>query len=94
MTNIKDRISVITWDKNIVSKHQHLDTIQAKNEIMTHQVNLFIDMFNPLFKKGLPLFGEEKGGMFSQNEYHDWLISCRLDHKNLMICNNVYLERP
>ena len=38
-------------------------------------------LFNPLFKRGLPLFWEEKGGMWSQKEYNDRLISCRLDHR-------------
>ena len=41
-SNIKNRILVITWERKIVSKHQHLDTIQAKINIMTHQVKLFI----------------------------------------------------
>ena len=50
-TNIKDRISIITWARNVVNKHQHLDTVQAKIDIMAHQVKLFMDMFDPLFKK-------------------------------------------
>lgn len=52
-TNIKDMTSVITWEKKVVSKHQHLDIVQAKIDIMTHQVKLFIELFTPLFKKGL-----------------------------------------
>ena len=44
-TNIKDRISVITWARKIVSKHQQLDIVQAKIDIMKHQVKLFIDPF-------------------------------------------------
>ena len=55
-TNIKDRISVITWARKIVSKHQQLDIVQAKIDIMKHQVKLFIDLFKTLFDKGLLFF--------------------------------------
>ena len=48
---------------------------------MTHQVKFFIELFTPLFKKGLPLFWEEKGSMFSKKEYHDRLVNCRLDNR-------------
>ena len=47
---------------------------------MHNQIREFIEQFNPLFKRGLPLFWEEKGGMWSQKEYNDTLINCRLDH--------------
>ena len=56
--NFRDRISIITWAKKVVNKYQHLDTVQAKIDIMAHQLKLFRDMFDPLFKKGLPLFLE------------------------------------
>ena len=36
--NIKDIISIITWARKVVNKHQHLDTIEAKIGIMTYQV--------------------------------------------------------
>ena len=64
-----------------MSKHQHLDTVEAKLGIMNHEIKLFIESFSPLCKKCLPLFWEEKGRMFSQKEYHDHLIECRLDHR-------------
>ena len=63
--NISDRISTITWARKVVSKYQHLDTIQAKIYMMNHQNKGFIELFNPLFKIGLPFFWEEKGGMWS-----------------------------
>ena len=66
----------------MVKKHQHLDTVQDKIDIMAHQLKLFRDMFDHLFKKGLPLFWEEKGGIPIQKEYQDNLIDCRLDHTN------------
>ena len=85
--NIKDRISIMTWDRKVVNKYHHLDIVQAKVDIMEHQVKLFIDMFDPLFKKGLHLLWEEKGAMMNQKEYHEMLIECRLDHTNFTETN-------
>ena len=51
-----------------MSKYQHLDTVQAKIDIMSHQIKELIELFNPLLKRGFPLFWEEKGGMWSQTE--------------------------
>ena len=65
----------------MVNKYHHLETVQAKIDIMHHQIKEFIELFNPLFKRGLPFFWEEKGGMCSQKEHDDRLISCRLDHR-------------
>ena len=65
--NIKYRISIIIWARIVVNKHQHLNTFQDKIDIMVHQLNLFGDMVDPLFK-GLPLFREEKGAMITQKE--------------------------
>ena len=48
---------------------------------MHYQIKEFIELFNPLFRRGLPFFWELKGGMWSQKEYNDRLISCRLDHR-------------
>ena len=48
---------------------------------MHDQIKGFIEFFNPLFKRGLPFFWEEKGGMWFQKEYNDRLINCRLYHK-------------
>ena len=38
-------------------------------------------MFTQVFDKGLPFSWEEKGSMFSQKEYNDWLVNCILDHR-------------
>ena len=65
---------------NFMCKHQHLDTVEVKIGIMNHEIKLFMESFSPLCKNGLPFFWEEKGGIFSQKEYHDRLIECRLDH--------------
>ena len=85
--NIKDIIPIMTRDRKVVNKYHHLDTVQAKVDIMAHQVKLFIDMFDPLFKKGLPFFQEEKDAMLNQKEYHEKLIECILDHTNFVDMN-------
>ena len=64
-----------------MNKYHHLEIVQAKIDVMHHQMKGFIELFNPLFKRGLPLFWEEKGGMWSQREYNDRLLNFRLDHK-------------
>ena len=51
-----DIISIITWARKVVNKYYHLDIVQEKIDYMEHQMKLFRDMFDPLFKKGLPLF--------------------------------------
>ena len=86
-TNFKDRISSITQARKVVKKYHHLDTVQENVDILAHQVKLFIDMFDPLFKKGLPYFQKEKGAMLTQNEYHENLMACRLDHTNFADMN-------
>ena len=79
--NIKDRILTITWERKVVRKYPHLDITQEKIDIMNQQIKEFIELFSPLFKRGLPFFWGEKGGMWSQKDYNDKLISCRLDHR-------------
>ena len=64
-TNIKDTISIIKCARKVVNKHHHLDTVEAKIGIMAHQLKLFRDMFDPLFKKGLAFFWEEKVSMLT-----------------------------
>ena len=76
-----------------MNKYRHSDIVHSKIDIMAHQLKLFRDMFDPLFKKGLPFFWEEKGAMPTQKEYQDKLIQCRLDHTNLLTCTNRYLEK-
>ena len=48
--NIQDRVSVITWARKVVNKYHHLETVQAKIDVMHHQIKEFIELFNPLFK--------------------------------------------
>ena len=36
--NIKDMIPIMAWAKNVINKHHHLDTVQEKVNILSHQV--------------------------------------------------------
>ena len=40
---IKDRIVVITWARKFVGKHQHIESVQAKEDIMLQHVKYFKD---------------------------------------------------
>ena len=64
--NIHDRVLVITWARKVVNKYHHLATIQVKIDFTHHQIKEFIELFNPLFRRGIPFFWAEKGGMWSQ----------------------------
>ena len=77
---IKYRITVITWDRKVVEKHQHIETVQAEIGIMLHQVKTFKGSFVSLFQKGLPSFWEEDGRIFFQAEYQELLVKYGLDH--------------
>ena len=79
-SNIQYRILVITLARKVVNKYHHLETVQAKINVMNHQIKEFIELFNPLFKRGPTFFWEEKGGIWSQKEYTDRLISYRFNH--------------
>ena len=62
---IKDRITMITWEMKVVGKNQHIDTVQDKINIMQHKVKVFKFSFVSLFQKGLPSFWEKGGRLFS-----------------------------
>ena len=35
-SNVKDRISIMDWARKFINKHHHLDTVQAKVDILAH----------------------------------------------------------
>ena len=65
---IRDRIFVITWAMKVVIQYHNLVTVKAKFGIMAHEIKVFIEMFDPLVKMGLPFFWQENGAMLSQKE--------------------------
>ena len=87
--NVKDIISNMTQATKVIKKYHHLDTVQEKVDILAHQVKLFIDMFDPLFKKWIPFLWKEKDAMLTQNEYHEMLIACKQDHANFANMNQL-----
>ena len=77
---IKDIITVITWVRKVVGKHQHIETVQAEIDIMQHQIKIFKGLFVSLFQKGFPSFWREDGKLLSQSGYQELFVICRLDH--------------
>ena len=80
-------ISIMTWARKVIKKYHQLDRVEEKVDILAHQVKLFIDMFDLLFKKGPPFFQKEKGVMLTTDGYYEKLIACRQDHANFVDMN-------
>ena len=53
---IRDMISIITWSRKVLNQYHHLETIEAKIGTMAHDIKMFIEMFEPLVRMGLPFF--------------------------------------
>ena len=51
---------VITWARKVVNKYHHLATVEEKIDVMHHQIKEFIELFNPLFRRGLPFLWKKK----------------------------------
>ena len=78
---IKDTIAIITWARKVVGKHQHIETVQAKIDIILHHVKNFKGSFMSLFQKGFPCFLGEEGRLISQSKYQALLVRSILYHK-------------
>ena len=78
---IKDRITKITWERKIGRKDHHIESVQAKDDQMLHQIKFFNDLFIELFHKGLSCFWDEDGKLISQSNYQALLVQARMDHK-------------
>ena len=77
---IKHRITVITWATKVVGKPKHIDNVQAKIDIMNHQVNIFKGSFVSLFQNGFPSFWEENCRLLSQVAYQHFPVKFILDN--------------
>ena len=53
---IKDRVSIVMWEKKIIHKHHLIKTVQDKSEGLLLQVNNFKQDFKELFEDRLPSF--------------------------------------
>ena len=79
--DIKDRIEVITWARKVIGKHHHIESVQAKANLMRQQVKSFKGLFIELFKKVMPSFWDEHGTFISQSKYQVFLVKPRFDCK-------------
>ena len=63
---IRDRLSIILWDRNLINKHNLVKVVQEKANQMLLEVNDFKKMFQDHFDEGLPPFWDDYGKLFSQ----------------------------
>ena len=77
---IKGRIVLITWARKVVGKHQHIEIVQAKIDIIHHQIKIFKDLFVS-FSEGFSFLLERRWKHLSQSEYQALLVKSLLDHK-------------
>jgi hypothetical protein len=77
---VKDRTTLIIWNKRVISKHNLLKSVQAKATQMEQSVHEFKDLFKELFIKGLPPFLDGNGRLYDQEEKNACLTRCRMDH--------------
>ena len=66
---IKEKIMVITWERKIVGKHHHIESVQAKVDQMLQHMKSFKDLFIEIFHKRLCYFLDADGKLISQYEY-------------------------
>ena len=78
---IKDMLEIITWERKAIGKNHHIESVEAKEDQMLHQVKYFKGLSVELLQKGLPSFWDEDGKLISESEYQDLLVRSRLDHK-------------
>ena len=62
---IKDKVVVVSWARRVIGKYRMMETMQAKMDIINHRVKEVIGFFNPLVKKGITFFWEEKGPLLT-----------------------------
>ena len=65
---IKDRITMISWERKVIGKNHHLDNVEEMADHMLELVKSFKVLFLELFQKGLPSFWDEDGKSISQYE--------------------------
>ena len=90
--NIKDIILSIMCAKKLVNKYHHLDTVQAKIDIMAHQMGFIRDMF-PYLRKDSHSFGKKKELCWLRMNTRISWFSAGWITLNLMIWTNHCLER-
>ena len=59
-SNIQYRFLVITLARKVVNKYHHLEIVQAKINVMHHQIKEFIELFNPFSKEDFLSFGKRR----------------------------------
>ena len=77
---IRDRLTIILWARKFINKHNLVKVVQEKENQMLLEVKDFKKMFQEQFDEGLPPFWDDKGKLFSQEQYHKLLVHELMDH--------------
>lgn len=66
---LRDRFVVIIYAKKIIEKHNLMNEVKAKAELMRNEVHKFEAYMKLLFEKGYPSFWDKKGKLHKKEEY-------------------------
>jgi hypothetical protein len=70
---VKDKTTLVIWDRRVISKHNLHKSIQINAIQMEQSIREFKDLFEELFIKDLPPFWDGKGKLYDQEEYNSRL---------------------
>ena len=77
---IRDRLTIIIWDRNFINKHNLVKVVQEKENQMLLEVKDFKKLFQEQFDEGIPPFKDDNGKLISQEHLHKFLVHERMDH--------------
>jgi hypothetical protein len=67
---VRDRTTLIIWDRRIISKHNFLNSVQTKATEMVQRIQEFKDLFENFLSKASHIFGIQKGKLYDLDEYN------------------------
>ena len=77
---IIDKLTIILWNNFFINKHNIVKVVQEKANQMHHQIKDFRKMFQEIFDEVLPPFWDNDGSLFSQEQYHNFVVHSRMGH--------------
>ena len=80
---VKDQITVIMWARRVIWKQFFVNNVKAKAEEMNNAVHQMKNLFQPLFKIGLPTFWDSFGKLIPTAEHQPTFLATRMDSSKL-----------
>jgi hypothetical protein len=68
---VNDKLAIIISAKKFIYKHNFVQSVQSKVDLLLKKFKSFKSRFNELFKKDLLSFGDNEGKLISQEIYRD-----------------------